>query len=155
MSKFIEKGDKAVNFTLINVDGIEISLDKFRGEKVVLFFYPKDNTPGCTAEACSFRDWYDDILKEGAVVIGVSPDGNASHMDFRDKYGLPFFLLSDEDHQVAEAYGAWGEKNMYGKKFMGIIRSTFIINEEGIITKVFKKVETKTHGEDVLKELKK
>ena len=153
MSNFLEVGVKAAEFNLVNVDGQEINLKDFRGKKIVLYFYPKDNTPGCTAQACSLRDWYDGILATGAVVMGVSPDNTASHVKFKEKFGLPFYLLSDTDHQVAEAYGAWGEKTMCGRTSMGIIRSTFVIDEEGMIKKVFEKVNTKTHGEDVLKVL--
>jgi thioredoxin-dependent peroxiredoxin len=147
----LNEGSQALDFTLKNVDGEDITLSSFRGKKVVVYFYPKDDTPGCTKEACSFRDWYEDILEKGAVVIGISPDDHASHVKFKEKYNLPFYLLSDPDHQVAEGYGAWGEKNMYGKKSFGIIRSTFLIDEEGNVLKVFKKVNTETHGEDVLK----
>lgn len=153
MSNLLAVGANAIDFKLVNADGSEINLKDFRGKKVVLYFYPRDNTPGCTAEACSFRDWYDGILTAGAVVVGVSPDNTASHAKFKDKMSLPFYLLSDTDHSIAEAYGAWGEKTMCGKTSMGIIRSTFIINEEGVVTKVFEKVNTKTHGEDVLKVL--
>ncbi len=147
----LTEGANALDFTLKNVDGEEIALSNFKGKKVVLYFYPKDDTPGCTKQACSFRDWYDDILDKGAVVIGVSPDNNESHIKFKEKFNLPFFLLSDNEHEVAQMYGAWGEKNVYGKKSVGMLRTTFIIDEEGKIIKVFKKVDTKNHGEDVLK----
>lgn len=147
----LTEGANALDFTLKNVDGEEIALSNFKGKKVVLYFYPKDDTPGCTKQACSFRDWYDDILDKGAVVIGVSPDNNESHVKFKEKFNLPFFLLSDNEHEVAQMYGAWGEKNVYGKKSIGMLRTTFIIDEEGKIIKVFKKVDTKNHGEDVLK----
>lgn len=146
--------DKAIDFTLADDNGNNISLSDFRGKKVVVYFYPKDNTPGCTTEACSFRDVYDDILETGAVVIGISPDNEASHVKFRNKFNLPFYLLSDPEHKVAEEYGAWGEKKLYGKVHMGIIRSTFIINEDGIIIKAFPKVSPEGHGEEVLKILK-
>lgn len=149
----LTEGANALDFTLKNVDGKEIALSNFKGKKVVLYFYPKDDTPGCTKQACSFRDWYDDILDKGAVVIGVSPDNNESHVKFKEKFNLPFFLLSDNEHEVAQMYGAWGEKNVYGKKSVGMLRTTFIIDEEGKIIKVFKKVDTKNHGEDVLKYL--
>jgi peroxiredoxin Q/BCP len=147
----LNEGSQALDFTLKDVNGEDITLSSFREKKVVVYFYPKDDTPGCTKEACSFRDWYDDILEKGAVVIGISPDDHASHVKFKEKYNLPFYLLSDPDHLIAEGYGAWGEKNMYGKKSFGIIRSTFLVNEEGTVIKVFKKVNTETHGEDVLK----
>lgn len=143
--------DKAIDFTLPDSNGSKISLSDFKGKKVVVYFYPKDNTPGCTKQACSFRDVYDDILDTGAVVIGISPDNGDSHEKFKNKFGLPFYLLSDVDHAVAEAYGAWGEKKNYGKTYMGIIRSTFIVNEDGIIIKTFPKVSPEGHGEVVLK----
>lgn len=147
-------GQKAVDFALKDSDDNEIILSDFTGKKVVVYFYPKDNTPGCTKEACSFRDVYDDILDLGAVVIGISPDSQASHIKFREKFGLPFYLLCDEDHKVAEIYGAWGEKKMYGKAYMGIIRSTFIIDENMNIMKVFKKVSPEGHSEEILNILK-
>lgn len=147
-------GQKAVDFALKDSDGNEVRLSDFIGKKVVVYFYPRDNTPGCTKEACSFRDVYDDILDLGAVVIGISPDSQASHKKFREKFGLPFYLLCDEDHKVAEIYGAWGEKKMYGKTHMGIIRSTFIIDENMDVLKVFKKVSPEGHGEEILNILK-
>jgi len=140
----------APDFTLPADGGRETSLSDFRGKKVVLYFYPKDNTPGCTAEACSFRDGYSEIAAAGAVVLGISPDTVKSHDRFKLKHNLPFSLLSDPDHQVAERYGAWGEKKMFGKSFTGIIRSTFIIDGEGRIVKVFPKVKVKTHRQEVL-----
>jgi peroxiredoxin Q/BCP len=146
----LKENDKAYEFTLPDANGTPVSLSGFIGKKVVLYFYPRDNTPGCTKEACSFRDIYDDILKTGSVVIGVSPDNEASHKRFQNKFGLPFYLLSDPDHKVAEAYGAWGEKKMYGRSYMGIIRSTYIIDEQGIIKKVYPKVTPDSHGEEVL-----
>jgi thioredoxin-dependent peroxiredoxin len=149
----IKENDKAPDFGLINVDGKEISLNSFKGKKVVLYFYPKDDTPGCTKEACSFRDTYDLILAKGAVVIGISPDDTKKHEKFKNKFNLPFYLLSDTEHKVAESYGSWGEKSMYGKKYMGIIRSTFIIDENGKIIKIFPKVTPDGHGEEVLKSL--
>ncbi len=146
----LQEGTKAPAFTLQNVDGKEISLSDFSGKKVVLYFYPKDNTSGCSKEACSFRDFYKEILKTGAVVIGVSKDSIASHEKFRDKYGLPFYLVSDKDHHVAEDYGVWGEKKMYGKVSVGMKRTTFVISEEGVILRVFEKIKTETHGQEVL-----
>jgi len=143
--------DKAIDFTLPDSTGSKISLFDFKGKKVVVYFYPKDNTPGCTKQACSFRDVHDDILDTGTVVIGISPNNVASHEKFKNKFGLPFYLLSDVDHSVAEAYGAWGEKKNYGKTYIGIIRSTFIVNEDGIIIKTFPKVSPEGHGEVVLK----
>lgn len=149
----LETGKKAAKFKLNNHEGKQVSLDDFIGKKVVLYFYPKDNTSGCTIEAEGFRDVYDDILEKGAVVLGVSPDAQKSHEDFKNKYNLPFHLLSDEDHSIAERYGAWGEKMMYGKSYMGIIRSTFIIDESGIISHVFPKVSPKNHAEEILRAL--
>lgn len=150
----LNQGDKAVDFLLKDSHGKDIRLSDFKGKKVVLYFYPRDNTPGCTKEACSFRDVYDLILAEGAVVLGISTDTEASHQKFRERHGLPFYLLSDVDHKAAEAYGAWGEKKLYGKTNMGIIRSTFIINEKGEIIKVFPKVKPENHGEEVLNVLR-
>ncbi len=146
--------DRAINFILNDADGNEVSLDSFKGKKVVLYFYPKDNTPGCTIEANGFKDVYDKILDTGAVVVGVSPDGKDSHCKFRDRFSLPFHLVSDIDHSVAEAYGAWGEKSMFGKKYMGIIRSTFIIDRNKVITHAFPKVSPKTHAKEILEALK-
>ncbi|MFO7611263.1 MAG: thioredoxin-dependent thiol peroxidase [Clostridia bacterium] len=146
----LKPGDKAVDFILKNHEGSEISLKNFEGKKVVLYFYPKDNTSGCTIEAEGFRDVYDDILDSGAVVIGISPDGQSSHDKFREKLGLPFHLLSDEDHLTAEAYGAWGEKSMYGKKYMGILRSTFIMGEDRLISHVFPNVSPEEHAAEIL-----
>jgi peroxiredoxin Q/BCP len=146
----LEQGTLAPDFTLPTDGGGEVSLSDYRGKKVVLYFYPKDDTPGCTTEACNFRDDYSQILASGAVVLGVSPDTVRSHDKFKLKYELPFALLSDPDHEVAETYGAWGEKKMYGKTYMGIIRSTFIIDEEGRIVKVFPRVRPKNHSQQVL-----
>jgi len=149
----LKEGDKAPDFILKNEQNQDINLNDFKGKKVVLYFYPKDNTPGCTKEACSFRDAYDDILEAGAVVIGISKDNTSSHEKFKNKHNLPFYLLSDLDNSVIEAYGAWQEKKMYGKTFMGIVRSTFIIDENGIIIKIYPKVKIGTHVEEVLKVL--
>ena len=130
--------------------GKKVKLSDFAGKKVVLYFYPKDDTPGCTTEACGFRDAHDRIAARNAVVLGISPDPAKRHDAFIAKFGLPFTLLSDEDHKVAEAYGAWGEKSLYGKKTMGILRSTFLIDERGRIVKVFRKVKPAGHAEEVL-----
>ena len=146
-------GQKAVPFTLPDSSGNPVSLESFLGKNVVVYFYPKDNTPGCTAEACAFRDVYDIILSMGAAVIGVSPDSSESHAKFRQRHNLPFFLLSDADHAVAEAYGAWGEKHNYGKTYMGIIRSTFIVDKAGSIAAVFPKVSPEKHADEVLNAL--
>ena len=142
--------DQAPQFELENYDNKKLSLNDFIGKKIVLYFYPKDDTPGCTAEACSFRDVYDDIIKKGAVVIGISPDNVKSHEKFKRKFNLPFYLLADTDHKVSEIYGVWGEKKMYGKTYFGIIRSTFIINEQGLIEKIFPKVTPVGHSKEVL-----
>ena len=150
----LEEGTTAPDFTLMSDAGTEVSLSDYRGQKVVLYFYPKDDTPGCTTEACSFRDDHSDIVAVGAAVLGVSPDNLKSHDKFKSKYNLPFALLSDPDHQVAEKYGAWGEKKMYGKTYEGILRSTFIVDEEGKIAKVFPKVTPKDHSQEVLEFLK-
>lgn len=146
----LKAGDPAPDFTLTSDGGQEVSLSDYRGQKVVLYFYPKDDTPGCTAEACAFRDDHSDIVAAGAAVLGVSPDTIKSHDRFKAKYNLPFALLSDPDHRVADMYGAWGEKKMFGKAYEGILRSTFIVDEEGIIVKVFPKVTPKDHSREVL-----
>lgn len=146
----LKAGDPAPDFTLTSDGGQEVSLADYRGQKVVLYFYPKDDTPGCTAEACAFRDDHSDIVAAGAAVLGVSPDTIKSHDRFKAKYNLPFALLSDPDHRVADMYGAWGEKKMFGKAYEGILRSTFIVDEEGKIVKVFPKVTPKDHSREVL-----
>jgi thioredoxin-dependent peroxiredoxin len=147
---WIEEGDIAPDFTLPADDGREVTLSELRGKPVVLYFYPKDDTPGCTKEACAFRDRSADLAARGAVVLGVSPDDAASHGRFRDKYHLNFPLLADTGHRVAETYGAWREKNMYGKKSMGIQRSTFLIGPDGTVRKAWKKVSVDGHDEEVL-----
>ena len=147
----IEEGKKAPAFTLPDSDGNKVSLKDFKGKKVVLYFYPKDNTSGCTKEACSFRDNLPDFKKLDAVILGVSPDSQKSHQKFRDKYELPFTLLSDEDKTVLEKYGVWQEKKMYGKSYMGVVRTTYVIDEDGKILKVFPKVKVDGHTEEVLK----
>jgi len=143
-------GDKAPPFSLPSDEGGTVRLADLKGRKVVLYFYPKDDTSGCTTEACEFRDSWAAVKAAGAVVLGVSPDGIASHQKFRKKYKLPFPLLADEDHAVAEQYGAWGEKSMYGRKYRGILRSTFIIDEAGRLMKAFSKVKPKGHAAEVL-----
>jgi len=150
----LEEGTIAPDFTLPAAGGGSVTLSAYRGKTVVLYFYPKDDTPGCTTEACNFRDDYSDILAASAVVLGVSPDSVKSHDKFAGKYELPFPLLSDPDHQVAEMYGAWGEKKMYGRAYMGIIRSTYIIDKDGVIIKVFPKVSPANHSAEVLAVLK-
>lgn len=154
MSDFVEPGQKAPVFTLSAEDGSKVKLSDFKGKAVVLYFYPKDDTPGCTREACAFRDAQAALKKAGAVVLGVSPDDTASHTKFRDKYQLNFPLLADADHKVAEKYGAWREKNMYGKKSMGIQRSTFLIDATGKIARVWKRVQVDGHEDQVLAAIK-
>jgi peroxiredoxin Q/BCP len=150
----LKEGQKAPSFQLASDDGRAVALEDFRGKPVVLYFYPKDDTPGCTREACGFRDSQAQIRKAGAVVLGVSPDGVASHRGFRDKYKLSFPLLSDPDKQVAKKFGAYGEKTLYGKKVVGMIRSTFLIDGAGVVRKVFPKVRVDGHAEQVLEALR-
>ena len=145
----VQEGARAPDFTLPADDGSEITLSGLRGKKIVLYFYPKDNTSGCTTQACDLRDNYETIEAEGAVVLGVSPDPLSSHEKFKNKFDLNFPLLSDEDHRVAEAYGVWKEKNMYGKKYWGIERSTFLIDEEGVVTEAWRRVRPKGHADRV------
>ena len=149
----LKVGDKAPAFNLKNTEGKTVKLSDFKGRKVVLYFYPKDLTPGCTKEACGFRDDYAQLQKRGAVILGVSTDDQASHQKFTAKHALPFTLLSDPTHEMSEKYQAWVEKNMYGRKYMGVARITYIINEEGKIAHIFSKVKPETHSQDVLKVL--
>jgi len=144
-------GMPAPQFEGTDQNGNRVKLSSFTGKKIVLYFYPKDDTPGCTAEACSLRDNYDELLKQGFVVLGVSPDSEKSHKGFAEKYDLPFPLIADPDKKILTAYGAYGEKVMYGKKVTGVIRTTFIIDEKGIIEKVIKKVDTKEHAPQIFK----
>jgi thioredoxin-dependent peroxiredoxin len=155
MGDWLEEGKAAPDFTLAADDGKKVSLKALRGQPVVLYFYPRDDTPGCTKEACAFRDRKKELTKLGAHVLGVSTDDVASHEKFRDKYELNFPLLADVDHKVSEKFGAWREKNMYGKKSMGIQRSTYLIDAEGKIAKIWKKVSVDGHDDAVLAELKK
>ena len=143
-------GDKAPQFSAPDQNGNLISLDDFKGHKLVLYFYPKDATPGCTKEACNLRDNYERLLSQGYKVLGVSVDDEKSHLKFIEKHSLPFPLLADTDQKVVSAYDVWKEKNMYGRKFMGIVRTTFVIDEEGIITEIIKKVKTDAHAEQIL-----
>ena len=149
----LQEGISAPDFTLPADGGGEVTLSDFRGKKVVLYFYPKNDKQGCTTEACNFRDDYSDVLAAGAVILGVSPDTVTSHDLFKSKYALPFPLLSDPDHQVAELYGAWGEKKLYGRTYTGMIRSTFVINEAGTIIRIFPKIRPKNHSQQVLQVL--
>ena len=146
----LKVGDKAPAFSLSSDSGETISLKDLKGKPVVLYFYPKDDTSGCTVEACEFRDSWPEVKRSGAIVLGVSPDGVGSHQKFKKKFSLPFPLLADEDHGVAEAYGAWGEKSMYGRKYQGILRTTFLIGGNGKIARVFEKVKPKGHAAEVL-----
>ncbi len=146
----VKVGNKAPEFTGVTDGGEKIKLKDLRGKTVVLYFYPKDNTPGCTTESCDFRDSHAAFKKKKAVVLGVSPDGVKSHEKFKAKYDLPFPLIADEDHKIAEKYDVWQEKSMYGRKYMGIVRSTFIIDPEGKIAEIYSKVKVKGHVEDVL-----
>lgn len=150
----LQPNTPAPEFTLPADDGREVSLADYRGRKVVLYFYPKDDTPGCTTEACGFRDDHGAILAAGAAVLGVSPDPVKSHVKFKVKFSLPFALLSDPDHRVAEMYGAWGKKKMYGKEYEGILRTTYIIDEKGTITHVFPNVKVSEHSGEVLAALR-
>lgn len=149
----LKPGDKAPIFEGTDQDGNRVSLNDFSGKKVILYFYPKDNTPGCTAESCNLNDHYGYWQQQGYEVVGVSPDSVISHRKFADKYGLNFTLIADTEIQILKDYGVWGEKSMYGKKYMGVNRTTFIIDQEGIIREVFEKVETKDHTEQIRKTL--
>lgn len=146
----LKEGTRAPDFSLPDAEGSLHSLAEFRGKTVVLYFYPKDDTPGCTKEACGFRDAYDSFLEKGAVVIGISKDKSASHGKFRDKYQLPFHLLSDESTEVIKSYEAWDKKSLYGKVFFGILRVTYIIGPDGVIKKTFPKVKPEGHAQEIL-----
>jgi peroxiredoxin Q/BCP len=146
----LKEGDKAPAFTAVDQNGKTISLEDFKGKKVVLYFYPKDDTPGCTAQACNLRDNYSDLLNKGFQVVGVSADSVKKHKKFEEKYKLPFPLVADEDKKIVESYGVWGEKTFIGRKYMGINRTTFLIDEEGTIKGVIYKPDTKHHTEEVL-----
>ena len=149
----LEIGKKAPDFTLPDQDGNPVSLKDYKGQKVILYFYPKDMTSGCTKQACSFAELYPQFREKGAVVLGVSKDSVASHKKFEEKYGLPFRLLSDENVEVIKAYGVWQEKSNYGKKYMGIVRTTYLIDEEGKVQKVFTKVKAADNPGEMLEEI--
>ena len=149
----IEEGKPAPDFELSSDVGETVRLSDFRGKPVVVYFYPKDDTPGCTAQACGIRDNFDAFGERGAVVLGISPDDESSHVKFKQKYGLPFTLLADPDHEVAERYGVWRERRMYGKTYMGIERSTFVIDPDGNVAHVMRRVKPDTHVEQVLQAL--
>ncbi|MCR6570973.1 thioredoxin-dependent thiol peroxidase [Campylobacter insulaenigrae] len=149
----LQIGDIAPDFELLNQDGVKISLKDFLGKKIVLYFYPKDNTPGCTLQACDFTKFYDEFLSKNAVIIGISPDSIKSHENFMQKYDLKHILLSDSEKEVCKKYGVWGLKKNYGKEYEGLIRSTFVLDENGIIKNIYKNVKTKEHALKVLNEL--
>ena len=149
----LKAGEKAPVFTLFDKDGKSVSLSDFSGKKVVLYFYPKDNTPGCTRQACAFASAYDGFKEKNVEVIGISKDSVASHVKFAEKHGLPFILLSDPDLEAIKAYGVWQEKKLYGKVSMGVVRTTFIINENGNVEKVMEKVKPDTNASEILAEL--
>lgn len=149
----LNKGDKAPDFSGLNQNGEVVSLSGLAGKKLILYFYPKDNTPGCTAESCNLNDNYQMWLAKGYEVVGVSPDNVASHKKFADKFNFGFNLIADTDTTILQAYGVWGEKSMYGRSYMGVLRTTFVINENGIIEEIFGKVDTKNHSDQIIKAL--
>jgi peroxiredoxin Q/BCP len=146
----VEEGEPAPDFTLRSETGELVMLSSFRGRPVVLYFYPRDDTPGCTTQACGIRDVYGEFERLGAVVLGVSPDDERSHAKFKQKHRLPFTLLADPDHAVSERYGVWGEKTYMGRKYLGVSRATFVIDEAGVVKRIFPKVKPATHADDVL-----
>jgi peroxiredoxin Q/BCP len=150
----VEEGKPAPDFELKSDSGESVKLSELRGQQVVLYFYPKDDTPGCTAQACGIRDVYGEFEREGAVVLGVSPDDERSHVKFKEKFELPFTLLADEEHKVADDYGVWAEKKYMGKTYWGVNRSTFVIDEQGNVKRVMLKVKPATHADDVLEALR-
>lgn len=149
----LETGAKAPDFTAKNADEVSMNLSDFLGKKVILYFYPKDMTPGCTTQACEFSQNYADFKAKNAVIIGISPDSSAKHDTFSQKYGLKHILLSDEDHEISKLYGVWQVKKNYGKEYLGIVRTTFVIDENGVIVKVYKSVKAAGHAEKVLSDL--
>lgn len=151
----LQVGDKAPDFKGIDQNGSTVSVTDFAGKRLILYFYPKDNTPGCTDEACSLKNGWAELRSKGFEILGVSADSAASHQKFIEKHSLPFNLVADTDKVILEAYDAWGEKSMYGKKYMGVIRKTYIINGEGVIEKIFDKVKVKSHDQQILEAYKK
>ena len=149
----LKVGDKAPDFEGVNQNGENISLKDFAGKKLILYFYPKDNTPGCTAESCNLSDNYESWLDKGFEVVGVSPDSQKSHQKFAEKFGFRFNLIADTEKEILEAYGAWGLKKMYGKEYMGVLRKTFVIDENGVIVEIFEKVKTKDHTNQIVEAL--
>ena len=146
----LEEGDKAPAFSVKDSEGNRVSLDDFKGKKLVLYFYPQDNTPTCTVQACNLRDNFSLLTKRGFSVVGVSPDEESSHKKFAAKFSLPFTLIADPEHEIIGKYGVWGEKQMYGKKYMGLLRTTFVIDEAGLIEKIFRKPKSKEHAQEIL-----
>jgi peroxiredoxin Q/BCP len=151
MATHLEVGDKAPNFSGLDQNGIKVSLKDYMGKKLVLYFYPEDDTPTCTVQACNLRDNFSALKANGFEIIGVSPDDVESHKKFKNKFQLPFTLVADPKHTIIDKYGVWGEKNLYGHKHMGIYRTTFVIDEKGVITKIFKKPRNKAHAEEIMK----
>ena len=151
MATHLEVGDKAPNFSGLDQNGIKVSLKDYLGKKLVLYFYPEDDTPTCTVQACNLRDNFSTLKANGFEIIGVSPDDVESHKKFKNKFQLPFTLVADPKHIIIDKYGVWGEKNLYGHKHMGIYRTTFVIDEKGVITKIFKKPRNKAHAEEIMK----
>ena len=154
MSTHLKEGQKAPQFTGIDQDGNKVSLADFKGKKIALYFYPEDDTPTCTVQACNLRDRYDLLKKEGFTVIGVSPDDPEKHRKFSMKFDLPFTLLADPKHSIINNYGVWGEKNLYGRKYMGLHRTSFVIDEKGIIRKIFLRPKNKAHAEEIIASMK-
>lgn len=151
---YLKEGDKAPLFEGKNQDGKTVKLTDFQGKKLILYFYPKDDTPGCTAEACDLRDNHNYWINNGYTIIGVSPDNEKSHLKFKQKYNLPFDLISDPDAKILRSFGAWGQKQMYGKTYDGVLRTTYVIDENGVIKEVFTKVDTKNHTSQITQQLK-
>ena len=151
MATHLQVGDKAPQFSGRDESGNTVSLKDLKGQKVVLYFYPEDDTPACTAQACNLRDNYAQLQQQGYTIIGISPNDAASHQKFKEKYQLPFTLIADAKHKIINQYGVWGEKNLYGRKYMGLHRTTFLIDEKGVIQKILKKPRTKVHAEEILK----
>ena len=151
MATHLEVGDKAPNFSGLDQNGIKVSLKDYLGKKLVLYFYPEDDTPTCTVQACNLRDNFSALKANGFEIIGVSPDDVESHKKFKNKFQLPFTLVADPKHTIIDKYGVWGEKNLYGHKHMGIYRTTFVIDEKGVIKKIFKKPRNKAHAEEIMK----
>lgn len=147
----LKKGDAAPFFSAKDQNGNDLNLNQFRGKKLVIYFYPKDDTPGCTKEACNLRDHYNELLSNGFAVVGISPDSEASHKKFAGKYGLPFPLIADPSLEIIKAYGAWGKKSMYGREYEGLLRKTFILDENGIVEHVIEKVKTDDHANQIIK----